>query len=123
VDKLSLGRFQDLLPMETGALRNLVRNFLREVFNPQTPDHPSVHYLSYTAGAHITNPLNPLLLPHRYMLEVEGANDGLVSVESARWGTVIRQLDLCHASQIGWTPRDVRSLYRELMAILADEGH
>ena len=56
------------------------------VLNPNTPDMPGVYYQSY-AGKVKTAPPTILLAPTwAYAQMVAGDNDGLVSVESAKWG-------------------------------------
>lgn len=56
------------------------------VFNEQTPDMPGVYYQSYTSQ--MKHPWSHWLLSIPYCLinPLEGANDGLVSVASAKWG-------------------------------------
>ena len=61
-------------------------------FNAATPDAPTVKYFSYSAAA--TFPIySPFYVSYKYIKAIEGDNDGLVSVQSAKWGT---RLSLCH---------------------------
>ena len=55
-------------------------------FNEQIPDVSQVYYQSYTSK--MKHPWSHLLLavPYCMILPLEGENDGLVSVDSARWG-------------------------------------
>lgn len=62
-----------------------LRAFLRDEFNPKTPDIPGVKYYS-VAGDIQPAIYNPLYFPFKNVERVEGPNDGLVSVESAKWG-------------------------------------
>ena len=39
---------------ETGAFRQLTRNYMAKSYNPRTPDDPSVRYFSY--GASLNKP-------------------------------------------------------------------
>lgn len=57
-----------------------------ENFNRECPDHPSVLYQSY--GARLKTPFSDLLYFFLNILvrALEGDNDGLVAVASARWG-------------------------------------
>ncbi|KAI1778424.1 putative triacylglycerol lipase [Hypoxylon cercidicola] len=98
--------------MDTGAFEQLTRSYMIEKFNPQTPDDPHVRYFSY--GAMVDQP--PLLSPFRHshgvISDVEGPNDGLVSVTSSKWGsykgTLVRvsHLDLINwTNRVGWTLR------------------
>lgn len=57
-----------------------------ELFNEQVPDDPQVYYQSYTskmkhAWSHLL-----LSIPYCMIKPLEGENDGLVSVSSAKWG-------------------------------------
>lgn len=56
-----------------------------ETFNEQNPDAPGVYYQSYAAA--MRGPLSDphLALPFLLIQRAEGENDGLVSVESAKW--------------------------------------
>lgn len=89
----------------TGAFTQLTRKYMAENFNPKTPDDPSVRYFSYGAIAH-PYLFSAFRLPHRVMDKMEGPNDGLVSVASARWGTYKGTLiDCSHLDLINWTNR------------------
>ncbi len=83
------------------AISNLTTTYVRNVFNPATPNNPAVKYFSY-AGE--TNPwqVNPLLsLSYWILLFNEGSNDGLVSVNSAKWGTYEGLVYTDHFGEIG----------------------
>jgi len=86
------------------ALKQLTPAYLNETFNPQTPDDPRVRYFSY-AGK-IEPPKHawsnfPRPLSWRILQELEGDNDGLVSVESAKWGEFLGTIAADHGEQIG----------------------
>lgn len=94
----------DMLPNGGGdgsAFSCLTPAAMRE-FNEQTPDVPGIQYFSWGAA------YNPGLIdtwkwPHSVVLEREGPNDGLVSVESAKWGTYLGTLeDVNHLDLVGW---------------------
>lgn len=93
------------LGFSTGAFSQLTRKYMREEFNQKTPDDEHTRYFSYGAT------LNPSLWsafkgPHRVVEREEGANDGLVSVESAKWGTYKGTLvGVSHLDLINWTNR------------------
>ncbi|CZS88142.1 hypothetical protein WAI453_000556 [Rhynchosporium graminicola] len=95
----------DALGISTGAFKQLTTKYMREEFNPKTPDVPGVRYFSY--GATVKPSLwSAFRQPHRVVEREEGANDGLVSVESARWGTYKGTLvDVSHLDLINWTNR------------------
>jgi triacylglycerol lipase len=93
------------LGLGTGAFKQLTRKYMAEEFNPRTPDDPTVRYFSY--GATVTpGLLSAFRQPHKVMDRMEGPNDGLVSVTSARWGTYKGTLVNCsHLELINWTNR------------------
>lgn len=96
-----------LTGLGTGAFEQLTTRYMEEEFNPKTPDDPGVKYFSY--GAALTQK-PPLLSPfhgsYGVLLREEGPNDGLVSVESAKWGTYKGTLeDVSHLDVINWTNR------------------
>ena len=89
----------------TGAFEQLTRKYMQEQFNPKTPDDPGVRYFSY--GATIQpNLWSVFRASHSVVQRLEGPNDGLVSVESARWGHYQGTLvDVSHLDLINWTNR------------------
>ncbi|KAN0112876.1 triacylglycerol lipase [Hyaloscypha variabilis] len=95
----------DRLGISTGAFSQLTRKYMAEEFNPKTPDARGVRYFSYGAT------INPSLWsafrqPHKIVQKLEGVNDGLVSVESAKWGTYKGTLvNVSHLDLINWTNR------------------
>jgi triacylglycerol lipase len=100
---------------ETGAFSQLTRKYMEEDFNPKTPDDPDVRYFSY--GAMMTRPpfLSPFRLPHKVIQKLEGPNDGLVSVQSSKWGEYKGTLvGVNHLDLINWTNR-LRWTFRKLM--------
>ncbi|KAA6416082.1 MAG: alpha beta-hydrolase [Lasallia pustulata] len=98
----------EFIHMETGAFSQLTRKYMREDFNPRTPDREGVRYFSY--GATFEPSLwSSFRHSHRIVEREEGPNDGLVSVESSKWGgedgykgTLI---DVSHLDLINWTSR------------------
>lgn len=112
------------------ALTELTPAHVRETFNPAVPDHPSVRYWSYAAqaGKGTAIPVNPLLkLSNAWIYQREGLNDGLVSVESARWGQFLGTLDADHGQEVGlqgFTTHsfDAKVFYRSVVEMLAQEG-
>jgi triacylglycerol lipase len=101
-----------------------------EEFNQRTPDAPGVRYFS-VAGHFRLHWLAPeWQLPARIVHRVEGPNDGVVSVASARWGEFLGEWDGDHYDLINW-PRalvpwqphcDHTADYIALVRRLADEG-
>ncbi|BFZ63863.1 hypothetical protein YB2330_005000 [Saitoella coloradoensis] len=86
--------------LDTPAYGNLTTNFMREVFNPRTPDNPNVSYFSFGARVPEARKItlwHPLYLPHHVVTENEGRdNDGLVSVKSATWGEYVDTFECDH---------------------------
>ncbi|KAI9344877.1 Alpha/Beta hydrolase protein [Obelidium mucronatum] len=66
------------------AYANLTREYC-DAFNAVTPNRSTVHYNSYAAVAKISR-LDPLYISQRVITMREGPNDGLVSLDSAKWG-------------------------------------
>lgn len=91
--------------LSTGAFSQLTTKYMRGEFNDKTPDVPGVRYFSY--GATMRPSLwSAFRQPHRIVEREEGPNDGLVSVESAKWGTYKGTLvDVSHLDLINWTNR------------------
>ncbi|BGP07373.1 lipase 2 [Rhodotorula toruloides] len=106
-------------------------------FNEETPDDPSVRYFSFSAEF-TPSWSNPFRIPWGVVYEREGPNDGLVSVESARWGDHRATLhNVNHADLIGWkgvvryafaawSGHEIRyapvSFFLGVSEMLADEG-
>lgn len=93
------------LQIETGAFSQLKRDYMCEEFNPNTPDREGVKYFSY--GAVFTPSIwSAFRQSHRILEEMEGPNDGLVSVTSCKWGTYKGTLsNVNHLDLINWTNR------------------
>jgi triacylglycerol lipase len=66
---------------------DLVRSNMINVFNPNTPNMSGVYYQSYAYKIKNIAGAGMLGVTWLAMLPFEGANDGLVSVTSAQWGT------------------------------------
>lgn len=94
----------DLLPNGGGdgkAFECLTIGSMKE-FNEQTPDVEGVKYFSWGA-VYEPGLIDTWKWPHSVILEKEGPNDGLVSVESAKWGTYLGTLNqVNHLDLVGW---------------------
>jgi triacylglycerol lipase len=80
---------------DSPAYANLTMRYLMKIFNPRTLDDPQVHYFSVAGRTGSVNIWHPLWLPK---VILDGANsgegnDGLVSMESARWGKFLGTLE------------------------------
>ncbi|KAK1228667.1 lipase 2 [Marasmius sp. AFHP31] len=94
----------DLLPNGGGdgkAFESLTVESMRK-FNEEVPDVDGVSYFSWGA---VYEPgfVDTWKWPHSVILEKEGPNDGLVSVESAKWGKYLGTLEgVNHLDLVGW---------------------
>ncbi len=104
MDFLGRAAYELEAPHTEEALCELAPDFVCGTFNPAHPDHPDVYYASYAgrAGRGTDLPIYaPLIVPNRILYDLAGVNDGLVAVESAKWGEFLGLLDADHARQIG----------------------
>ena len=115
----------------------LTRRYVEGTFNPANPDDPRVRYYSY-AGATQASPFvdrdtvdvvaPDLLASYLVLRSLEGDNDGLVSVHSAEWGSLLGVLPADHFEEVGQpfgvTGRsfDHVAFYRSLARFLAGQG-
>ncbi|KAJ7628613.1 alpha beta-hydrolase [Roridomyces roridus] len=88
--------------VDSPAYANLTTHFLNDVFNPQTPDDPFVKYFSVAGRSPGLSIWHPLWLPQMVLDGVEQrqgggdwGNDGIVSVESAKWGEFLGIMEGC----------------------------
>ncbi len=65
---------------------DLCTDYMTGVFNPNTPNISGIYYQSWAAKAKTSCPSVILQATWLVLLFEEGANDGLVSVNSAKWG-------------------------------------
>jgi triacylglycerol esterase/lipase EstA (alpha/beta hydrolase family) len=111
-----------LIPGPVAAMTNVVFNFLGfdmkggandltttycdGTFNPSTPDAPGVAYFSWAGRADPTGQTGCVLEPWldsswQEISNLEGDNDGLVSVTSAQWGDFRGILAADHLNEVG----------------------
>ncbi len=64
----------------------VTRPYMQNVFNPNCPNVSGLYYQSYTSKIRYASNSIVLEVPWLICLAYEGANDGLVSVTSAKWG-------------------------------------
>jgi triacylglycerol lipase len=103
-----VGRFERLLKPILNTIGfpyqgfyDLTRPYCK-AFNEKVLDVPSVRYFS-VGGKHDGHYLQPeWLLPFNIVSKHEGDNDGIVSVESARYGEVFDQWDGDHLRLVNW---------------------
>ena len=93
------------LSLETGAFRQLTRQYMQEHFNPSVPNSEGVRYFSYGAATTHGN-WSAFKASNDILTEAEGPNDGLVSVSSSKWGEYKGTLiEVSHLDLINWTNR------------------
>ncbi|HVW27021.1 MAG TPA: hypothetical protein VHC69_16765 [Polyangiaceae bacterium] len=96
-----------------------------EEFNRLVTDAAGVVYSSVIGAIRrVGKPVNPLLLPgYSYLLRTAGENDGVVPVESQKWGEVLGEIEADHWEQIGWSRSfDAKRFYAILAEHLAEWG-
>lgn len=95
----------DFFGLETAAFQQLTRKYMAESFNPRTPDVEGIRYYSYGArfDPHFMSVFHK---SHDVIERDEGPNDGMVSVESSRWGVYQGTLNhVSHLDLINWSNR------------------
>lgn len=125
-----VGSEQDVI----GQVNELTERFVVSTFNPANPDDPRVQYFS-VAGATQLNPFvnpfttdvcDPLLAVGFLVLAPTGANDALVTVESARRGQFLGTVPADHFDEVGQLLGTTalgfnhRAFYRRLARFLTD---
>lgn len=99
-----LGRVLEPLGLEADGLAQLTREHMTADFNPSTPDVPGVQYFSYGAAMDRPGLFSPFRRSHALLTEKEGENDGLVSVDSSKWGRYMGTLiGVSHLDLINWS--------------------
>ncbi|WWD20187.1 hypothetical protein CI109_104663 [Kwoniella shandongensis] len=118
IGSLAAGLTSYLLSIfDSPAYSNLTTSFLRDHFNPNTPDVDTVKYTSVAGRCSKMSVLHPLWFPKlvldaaaengyaedssNFITGPDGkriyeGNDGLVSVSSAKWGEYLGAVDECH---------------------------
>jgi triacylglycerol esterase/lipase EstA (alpha/beta hydrolase family) len=114
--------------------KQLTTVYCEQVFNPSTPDDPRVAYFSWTGeaaplGGNNHSVLEPELYATWSVLQnLEGDNDGLVSVKSAQWGQFQGVVAGDHLNEVGQpvgiTPSafDYRAFYESWAEYLEKKG-
>ncbi len=118
------------LGISSEAFRDLKTEVCRK-FNEATPDSPAVRYFSVAGDKKREEMFFPLRYSHDVIAPVEGPNDGLVAVQSARWGERFTVWNCDHINLVGWTsPReqlsgytfDVKTGYSDILKRLVECG-
>ncbi|KAI0373778.1 alpha/beta-hydrolase [Pilatotrama ljubarskyi] len=124
--------------LDSPAYANLTSTYLNTVFNPATPNDPSVKYFSVAGRISNMSIWHPLWLPKMVIdgfeekerarlreagnpiadMDSEWGNDGLVTVQSARWGEFLGILEGCDH----WDLRGARGIDVDLPSIPGPDG-
>ncbi|MFO0969035.1 MAG: hypothetical protein U0793_26070, partial [Gemmataceae bacterium] len=125
-----VGPILELLGMKKEGFYDVTTTNCR-LFNERVPDRPGVRYFS-VAGEHNGSFLAPeWLLPYHIVKKAEGPNDGVVSIESSRWGEHLDVWEGDHLSLVNWLHpfarhrtffRDPEPRFQRILGRLADLG-
>ncbi|MGC9329057.1 MAG: esterase/lipase family protein, partial [Candidatus Hinthialibacter sp.] len=94
----------DLAECRWDGLNQLSPKYADSSFNPQIGDHPNVDYYSYAGSVDYSRVTwkNVFRQPvWRFMMRVDGPNDGMVSVKSAKWGEFKGIIPSDHGEMVG----------------------
>ena len=114
-----------------GSAAQLTREYIVENFNPKITNVPDIPYYSYTSavGKGTDEPIRVIArYQNKHIFENEGPNDGMVSVESAKWGEHIETSRLSHLEQMNMRIKDDRKplfqrFWLDVVKMLAKKGH
>ncbi|KAJ3270752.1 hypothetical protein HDV01_007444 [Terramyces sp. JEL0728] len=96
--------------LDAPAFANLTREYC-EQFNKVTLDDPSVYYSSYAACIDMKF-FAPLAFSYHLVNRIEGDNDGLVSVYSAKWGDFIGVVECDHWDLVPSRVRQISDMFK-----------
>lgn len=114
-----------------GSVEQLTREYLTQTFNPSTPDVDGIPYYSFSSavGKETNHPITVISrFQNNHIFEHEGINDGIVSVESAKWGSHIKTGNISHLEQMNLSVKDDRRLlfknfWLDVLENLEQNGH
>lgn len=95
--------------LDTPAYAHLTTDYCQSQFNPYTPDDPTVSYFSYNAYVDTMPRTNLLRFPWKVIYNQVGLNDGVVPLDSGKWGKLVETV---HASHF-----DLVARYRWVVAV------
>ena len=123
----------------TQAFEQLTTKYMVEEFNETIRDVEDTKYYSFGADMGEPGLFSTFRRSYKVIEKQEGGNDGLVSVESSRWGEYqgtlmgVSHLDLINwSNRVRWAMREVMGMRRNFNAVafylgvadmLAKEGH
>lgn len=130
----ALKKFGDIDPDFISAVQDLTASAC-SLRNEKLPDHPDVYYQSVGSKMNCASSGRfPLNMAYPLVRHFDGANDGLVSMESARWGDCFTELTtpegrgISHGDMIDLNREnipgfDMREFYVNLVADLKNKGY
>lgn len=130
----ALRRFGDANPDFLSAVRDLTASAC-DLLNQKLPDHPDVYYQSVGSRMNCASSGRfPLNMAYPLVRHFDGDNDGLVAVDSARWGECFTSLTTGHGRGISHGDMidlnrenvpgfDVREFYVNLVRDLKEKGY
>jgi len=115
----------NMFGLDWDGIAQLTHEYVEETFNPANPDDPRVTYYSYQTDAE--DNCFFLLEPTHFLIGLfDGANDGVVPTDSARYGIELGVESADHWSiigqPVGLANFDHKAFYREIAYFLKDEG-
>ena len=131
--KIMVKLYGDKSPEPYGILRELSTESLKE-FNDRNPDYPGIYYNSYFSVMKNWSDNVTFFPSYKYLKRNYGINDGVVCIESAKWGsdfTLIEGLDedngICHTDMIDVKRHkisgvDIPDIYLEIVKKLASKN-
>jgi len=95
------------------AIECLTRDYMRDEFNSACRDVEGVRYFSISGETEkiISNTLRPF----RPLAQTDGPNDGMVSVESSKWGTHLGSYEVDHLQQVNLKRKQTRQIYNDVL--------
>lgn len=114
-----------------GSARQLTRAYILEEFNPNVPNVESIPYYSFSSavGKGTEHPIKVISrYQNTYIYQHEGINDGMVSVESSKWGEHIKTGSISHLEQMNLRIKDGRmqqfeTFWLDVLKTLQKRGH
>ncbi|MEL7833917.1 esterase/lipase family protein [Fodinibius sp. Rm-B-1B1-1] len=114
-----------------GSAAQLTRKYINEEFNPATPNIDDIPYYSYSSavGKGTNQPIRVIArYQNKHIYDLEGPNDGMVSVKSAKWGEHIETSNLSHLEQMNLRLKDDREIlfqtfWLNVIKMLEAKGH
>ncbi|ODV95183.1 hypothetical protein PACTADRAFT_49931 [Pachysolen tannophilus NRRL Y-2460] len=109
------GPLQKIIPR---SIFELTTDYVNNHFNKEVPDDSNVKYFSY-GSRFVPSFYNVFYFSWKIIYETQGDNDGMVGVESSKWGKYLGTLEnVDHLDLINWT-NTIRKYYSE--AILGEK--